>query len=116
MTLQKFNKTETVLRHIDAQIIKMISESKSLDTIIKELQEKIFKFEKTIDTCNKSEARYKYLYTHNKVCMKRIFDLMYAKKLMFNYSEYSKYSNTKIFNLIKLRDKISEKFVVEIPE
>jgi hypothetical protein len=117
MEIEKFNKTETVLRHIDNQIIRMISEGKSIDSIIIELQLKITKFETTIETCNKTEARYRYLYTHNKVCMKRILDLMYAKTLKSNYDEYSIYPNSKIFGLIKLRDKIvPEKFIVELPQ
>jgi hypothetical protein len=118
MTIPKFNKTETILTHIDIQIIKWISEGKSLDMILSELHTKLERFEITINNItNKSETRYKYLYTHNQVCRKRIFDIMYAQTLMSNYNEYAEYSYRKIFNLIKFRDKIiPNKFVVEVPE
>jgi len=118
MVIQKFNKTETILTHIDLQITKWISEGKSLDMILSDLLSKLEKFEITIkNITNKSETRYKYLYTHNEVCRKRIFDIMYAQTLMSNYNEYAEYSYRKIFNLIKFRDKIiPDKFVVEVPE
>lgn len=116
--MEKFDKTSTILNHIDNQIIKYISEGKNLDMVISELRSKLEKFEITIrNITNKSEVRYKYLYTHNQACKKRILDIMYAKTLMFNYDEYSSYSYKKIFNLIKLRDKIGpDKFIVKIPE
>jgi len=117
MIIPKFNKTETVLTHIDTQITKWISEGKNTEAIIEELRAKIDKFSITIKNCSKIEARYKYLYTHNKVCEKRILDMLYAQTLMFNYYEYANYPTKKIFGLIKLRDKISpEKFIVEVPE
>ena len=116
--MEKFNKTQTILNHIDSQINKYLTDGKNLDMILSELRSKLEKFEITISNItNKSETRYKYLYTHNQVCKKRILDIMYAQTLMFNYSEYAGYSYRKIFNLIKFRDKIvPDKFVVEIPE
>jgi len=116
--MENFNKTQTILNHIDNQINKYLIEGKNLDMILSELRSKLEKFEITISNItNKSETRYKYLYTHNQVCRKRILDIMYAQTLMFNYSEYAGYSYRKIFNLVKFRDKIGpDKFVVEVPE
>jgi hypothetical protein len=117
MIIPKFNKTETILTHIDTQISKWILEGKNTEAIIGELRAKIDKFSITMEKCSKIEARYKYLYTHNKVCEKRILDMMYAQTLMFNYYEYAVYPTKKLFSLIKFRDKIGpEKFIVEVPE
>ena len=115
MTFDKFDRTETILRHIDNLIVKWISEGKNFDSILIELKSKLEKFENTISNCKEDETRYKYLYTHNKVCRKRITDILYAKTLMFNYEEFSKYSSSKMFGLIKLRDKLTNiKFNVVI--
>ena len=115
--IPKFNKTETILTHIDTQITKWISEGKNTDAIIEELRAKIDRLSITIAKCSKSESRYKYIYTHNKVCEKRIQDMLYIQTLMFNYFEYAVYPNNKLFSLIKFRDKIApDKFIVEVPE
>lgn len=116
--MEKTNKTKTVSKHVDSQICKFISEGKNLEMIIQELILKLDKFETTMSAiADKSGMRYIYLYTYNQVGKKRISDLMYAQTLMINYDEYSRYSFMKIFNLIKLRDKIGpNKFTVEIPE
>jgi hypothetical protein len=115
--MEKVNKTNTVFNHVDHQISKFISEGKNLEVIIRELILKIEKFETIISDISKSGMRYIYLYTYIQVGKKRISDLMYAQTLMINYDEYYGYSFMKIFNLIKLRDKIGpDKFLVEIPE
>jgi hypothetical protein len=117
MTIQKFNKTEMILAHIDTQITKWISEGKNTDVIIEELRAKIDRLSITIANCSKTESRYKYIYTHNKVCEKRIEDMLYIQTLMIKYYEYAVYPNNKLFNLIKFRDKIApEKFIVEFSE
>lgn len=106
MTLQKFDKVDTITKHIDGIIFKNISEGKSISEIIELINDKRTKFEKVIQNCNKSETRYKYLYTHNRVCEKRILDFYYIENLAFNYKEYREYSLKKLFSLIQLRDKI----------
>lgn len=107
-------RTNTVLRHIDSVISKLISDGVDIDLLIEKLEEKLSKFEKTIANCNESEVRYKYIFTHNEVCRKRISDLIYAKSLMYSYDEYSEYSYMKLFNLIKFKDKFGDKFIVNI--
>ncbi len=107
-------RTTTVLRYIDSTISKFISEDSDINTIIEKLDWKISKFEKVLSNCKENEVRYKYVLTHNKVCLKRIDDLTYAKKLMNSYEEYSNYSISKIFKLIQFRDKFGDKFVVNL--
>lgn len=107
-------RTNTVLRHIDSTIVKLISDGTDIDSLVSKLEDKLSKFEKTITNCNPNEVRYKYVFTHNEVCRKRINDLMYAKQLMDEYDEYSKYSTSKIFKLIQFRDKLFNPFVVSI--
>ncbi len=115
MTIQKFDKTETVLNHCDRQIHKAIAEGKSFDFIIADLKDKYKKFQKVRQNCDSDQVRYKYLYTLTRVYKKRIKDLYDAKGLSRRFEEYSNYSQKKLFNLIQFRDKLSpRKFSVTI--
>lgn len=108
------DRTTTVIRYVDSSIAKFISEGHDINIVIEKLTWKISTFEKVLSSCKENEARYKYVFTHNKVCSKRINDLIYAKELMNSYEEYSKYSTSKIFRLIQFRDKLIDKFVVNL--
>jgi hypothetical protein len=111
------NKTKVVMNHIDGLITQMISKGDSTNQIIQNLEAKIQKFDSALKDVSKTEIRYKYLHTHNLVCKKRISDMFYIETLVYNYSEYQEYSLSKLFNLIKFRDKIIFKeFIVEVPE
>jgi len=114
MTTDKFDKTQTIMRHIDTQINKNISEGKNISEIIEYLNDKRMKFEKVLENCKDSEVRYKFLFTHNKVCVKRILDFYYIETLAFNYEEYKNYPLKKLFSLVQLRDKLVNNFSVEL--
>ena len=109
MTIQKFDKTETVLNHCDRQIYKLIADGKSIDFIIQDLKDKYKKFQKVRSKCESDQVRYKYLYTLTRVYKKRIKDLYDTKYLSRSFVEYSRYTNKKQFSLIQLRDKLSPK-------
>lgn len=107
MTVQKFDKVDTITKHIDGLIIKSITqEGKNISEIIEFLNDKRMKFEKVIENCEKTEIRYKYLFTHNRICEKRILDFYFIENLTYNYKEYNDYDLKKLFSLIQLRDKI----------
>jgi hypothetical protein len=115
ITTDKFDKTENIMRYIDGQITKCLSEGKDIFEVVEFLRSKKMKFEVALQNCKPGEVRYKFLYTHNKVCEKRILDFYYIEALVFNYEVYQEYSLKKMFNLIQFRDKISaDKFSVVI--
>ena len=99
-------KTETILRYIDTQVDKMLTDGKSFDAVISELNKKVEKFSITLKNCD-SPATYKNINALVEVCKKRIDDILYAKSLQFNYYEYAVYPTVKLFKLIKFKDKLS---------
>ena len=106
--------TKTILRYIDTQVDKMLSDGKSFDAVISELNKKVERFSITLKNCD-SPATYKNISALVEVCKKRIDDILYAKTLQFNYYEYAVYPTTKLFKLIKFKDKLSPiKFEVEV--
>lgn len=100
------DKLKVCFSHIDIQIMNYIKDGKDVNSIKKELQNKILKFQNILSDLKEGEPRYYFLMAHNYVCEKRIGDLELIETLQFEYIEYSKYDIKKMFNLIKLRDKI----------
>lgn len=100
-------KEKLVNKYFDKIIIEKVLSNYCLDKIIEILEDKKSEIVSKIPISVGSKLEYliiKYL-----VIKKKIDDLNYGKTLIFNYSEYSKYSTQKIFKLIKLRDKLLPK-------
>lgn len=120
MVFKRFDKTELILRNVDTIVLTNAYDSDksiSIEDIIKVLEDKIIKNDQNMKSCKETDIRYKYLFTHTKCCEKRIQDLKYMNTLRDNYDEYSKYKLLKLFNLIKLKDKLQfNKFSVSIDE
>lgn len=116
MIVNKSDKVDVISKHMDNKINVMIRNGKDLDGIINELETLKGKYDIILKNSPSVDIRYKYLYTHNVVADKFISDMQYAKTLMYNYSEFYKYSIYKIFRLISLRNKIiGKRIVVELP-
>lgn len=101
MNVKFEDKSKICFNHIDSQIQKFIDEEKDIEWIIKELQNKILKFENILSNLNKDEPRYQFIMEHNKVCYKRIEDFMDIQSL----SSFKSLEPNKLFSLIKFRDK-----------
>lgn len=110
-----FNKTDLLYNHIDTKINQMISRGDSIDIIIENLQSTHDRFQKKVLISKIVDSRFRYVYTHNEVIKKRISDFEFIKQLVNKYPKYNSLSNHKIFQLIKLKDKIScDKLVIEL--
>lgn len=112
--MEIYDKTPVVLNTVDSQISKMISNGLDIDQIIISLDKKVSTFDKTLEEIPKEQSRYRLLYTHNRICQKRIKDFNFVKSLIDNFDVYSGFEVEKMFSLIKLKDKIGkEKFSVQ---
>jgi hypothetical protein len=111
---------DSVLNMIDKKIVASLVEGHSIRYIQQELDDKMHKFagnikdsDKNIDllkllsmdvnTISPTRTRYQVIYI--KECGKRIKDLDWLLK---NKYKFPKLSSSQVFNLIKLREKLSE--------
>ncbi len=101
MNVKFEDKSKICFNHIDSQIQKFINEEKDIEWIIKELQNKILKFESILSNLNEGEPRYGFIMEHNKVCYKRIEDFEHIQSL----PSFKNFETNKLFSLIKFRDK-----------
>lgn len=117
-TLPKFDKVDTMSKHIDSKVLDYIRRGLDIDEIILELEKTCNKFEQIMrSNGGVVDTRFKYLFTHNKVVEVLIENLYFIKDLIDTYSEFSTYSVSKLYNLVKFRDKIKgEKIKVDIPD
>lgn len=119
-------KRESILNMIDKKIIASLTEGYAIRYIQNELDQKMNTFaskikeDKNVDllklllmdpeNINPTKVRWQVMYI--KECGKRIKDLDW---LMKNKKRFPHLSNSQIFNLIKLKDRLSEENAVRVP-
>ena len=114
---KKFDKVDVMNKHLDVKIDNMIKLGKDLDGIIEDLKISYGKFKKIMYSCGIVDARFRYIYTHNKLVDKLIVDIDNMKYILSECDEFSKYSISKIISLMKFRNKIiGDPIVVNVPE
>lgn len=114
---KKFDKVDVMNKHLDVKIDNMIKLGKDLDGIIEDLKISYDKFEKIMYSCGTVDARFRYIYTHNKLVDKLIVDIDNMKYILSECDEFSNYSISKIISLMKFRNKIiGDPIVVNVPE
>ncbi len=109
---------ESINEMVDRKIIESFSNGFALYSIRTELETKINNFTKVFEKDNTDikplmnldfnelgPARTRYGITYIKQCQKRIQDLKWIEK---NKSKFRHLSNSQIFRLIKLKDKLSK--------
>ena len=120
-------KKESIVNMIDKRIISSMAEGHAIRSIQNDLDEKMHKFAGNIRENNKNidplkllamneenitptKVRYQIIYI--KECQRRIKDLDW---LVENKYKFPKLSNSQVFNLIKLKEKLSFENAVLMP-
>lgn len=117
---------ERIHEMVDKNIIKSFSEGIALSIIQKELGVKVKNFTTTFEkdpSVNLSElmkldfnelgpTRTRYGVTYLKHCKKRIEDLNW---IVENKSKFRHLSNSQVFRLLQLRDKLSKENAISLP-